>query len=68
MAFLTFAEAKVVAPPILPWKYPSHTVQIIKGHKSIPYPDVMTQYDVILDPVMMTQYDAILYPAMMTQF
>ncbi len=27
MAFLTFAEAKVVAPPILPRKYPAHTVQ-----------------------------------------
>ncbi len=32
MAFLTFAEAKVVAPPILPRKYPAHTVQIQKGH------------------------------------
>ncbi len=31
MAFLTFAEAKVVAPPILPRKYPAHTDQIIKG-------------------------------------
>ncbi len=31
MAFLTFAEAKVVAPPILPRKYLAHTVQIIKG-------------------------------------
>ena len=28
MAFLTFAEAKVVAPPILPRKFPAHTVQI----------------------------------------
>ena len=32
MAFLTFAEAKVVAPPILPRKYPAHTVQIIRGN------------------------------------
>ena len=31
MAFLTFAEAKVVAPPILPRKCLAHTVQIIKG-------------------------------------
>ncbi len=30
MAFLTFADAKVVAPPIQPSKYPAHTVQIIK--------------------------------------
>ncbi len=29
MAFLTFAEAKVVAPPILPREYPAHTVQIM---------------------------------------
>ena len=42
MAFLTFAEAKVVAPPILARKYPAHTVQI------------MTQYHAILDTVMMT--------------
>ncbi len=42
MASLTFAEAKVVAPPILPRKHPATTAQI------------MTQYDVILDPVMMT--------------
>ncbi len=27
--FLTFAEAKVVAPPILQRKYRAHTVQII---------------------------------------
>ncbi len=26
MAFMTFAEAKVVAPPILPRKYPAHSV------------------------------------------
>ncbi len=31
MAFLTFAEAKVVAPPILPRKYLAHAAQIIKG-------------------------------------
>ncbi len=31
MAFLTFAEAKVVAPPLLPRKYPAHTVQTIKA-------------------------------------
>ena len=31
MAFLTFAEAKVVAPPIPPRKNAAHTVQIIKG-------------------------------------
>ncbi len=30
MAFLTFAEAKVEAPPILRRKYPAHTVQIIQ--------------------------------------
>ena len=39
MASLTFAEAKVVAPPILPRKHPANTAQIIKccntkvGHK-----------------------------------
>ena len=31
MAFLTFAEAKVVAPPILPKIHPAYAVQIIKG-------------------------------------
>ncbi len=31
MAFLTFAEAKVVAPPLPPMKYPANTVQTIKG-------------------------------------
>ena len=30
MAFLTFAEAKVVAPPIVPRKYAANNVQIIK--------------------------------------
>ena len=29
MAFLTFAKAKVVAPPILSRKFPTHNVQII---------------------------------------
>ncbi len=31
MAFLTFAEAKVVAPPLLPRKYRAHTVQYQSG-------------------------------------
>ncbi len=31
MAFLTFAEAKVVAPPIRPSKYSVDMIQIIKG-------------------------------------
>ncbi len=29
MAFLTFAEAKVVAPPILSRKYQGHTIQVV---------------------------------------
>ena len=32
MAFLTFTEAKVVTPLILPRKYWVHIVRIIKGH------------------------------------
>ncbi len=31
MASLTFAEAKAVAPPILPRKHPANTAQITKG-------------------------------------
>ena len=31
MASLTFAEAKVVAPPIMPMKYQVHTVQVTEG-------------------------------------
>ncbi len=45
----TFASAKVVAPPILPWKHPVNCVSM-----PIPDPEMMTQYDAILDPVMMT--------------
>ncbi len=52
MAFLTFAEAKVVAPPIVP---------LNKQVNSDRIPDLvmMTHYDAIPDPVMMTQYDTI---------
>ena len=35
MAFLTFAKAKVVAPPIVPRKYAAHNVQIIKVLKNV---------------------------------
>ena len=31
MASLTFAEAKVVAPPIMPREHPANTAQSIKG-------------------------------------
>ena len=43
MASLTFAEAKVVAPPILPRKHSANTDAILDP--------VMTQYDAILDHI-----------------
>ncbi len=61
MAFLTFAEAKVVAPPIVPVN-----TSLLPNHKGVSLWErltklvMMTHYDAILDPVMMTQYDAIL--------
>ncbi len=58
MAFFTFAEAKVVAPPIVPM---NNIFKIEMGSL------FGVGYDAILDPFMRTQYDAIINPVMMTQ-
>ncbi len=60
MAFLTFVEAKVVAPPIVPvnTSFPNH--KGVSFWERLTKLAMMTHYDAILDPVMMTQYNAIL--------